>query len=140
MLSKELRQRLAEEYHYAVVKMQDSPEPSKKIFYFSIFYGEAQRVLNWNWDRDLALIYVTSQFVFSSLSALVNPPAVSIHPIGLEVVFTALTQAASDLATYFERMEDNTEELHQILGRVVEIGYAATGHGSYLYEKGLIQF
>ena len=140
MVNEELCQRLAKEYRYAVTKMQDSPQPSKKLFYFSIFYGEPQRIINWEWDRDLVLIYIVSQYTFNAVTALINPPAVGTHPIEYEKVFTALTQAASDLTEYFENKEENTEKLHQILGRFTEIGYASTGNGSYLYEKGLIKF
>lgn len=139
MINEELRQRLAKEYRYAVEKMQDSPQPSKKLFYFSIYFGEPQRIINLEWDRSLALISIVSQYVFTSLTALINPPALGTHPIDHEVVFMALVHAASDLAVYFENKEDNTEELHQILGRLTEIGYAATGNGSYLHEKGLIK-
>ncbi len=139
MLSKEFRQRLAKEYRYAVEKMQDSSESSKKLFYFSVFYGESQRIINLEWDRDLALIHIVSQYTFNAVTALMNPPAYGIHPINPQTVFTALIQAASDLATYFEKGEDNTEELYRILGRFTEIGYATSGNGSYLYEKGLIK-
>jgi hypothetical protein len=139
-MREELRQQLAKQYHFAATKMQDSPQTARKAYYFSILYGDSQRFLNWEWDRDLALIYAVTFYTYNNIYALTQPPARGLFPIDEEMVFGSLTQAAFDLATYLEKTGDNTEELHQILGRFAEISYAATGNGSYLYEKGLIKF
>ncbi len=140
MLREEYRQRLAQEYRYAATKMQESPQPAKKLYYFSVLFGESQRILNWEWDRDLSLIYMTSQYTYNQINLLMQPGMLGNIPIDVSMVFTALTQATFDLATYLEKTKDNTEELHQILGRFAELSYAVTGNGSYLYEKGLIKF
>ena len=138
-MREEFRQRLAKEYRYAATKMQELPQPAKKLFYFSVLYGEAQRGLNWEWDRDLALIHMVSQHAYTQVNLLLQPQMLSVVAIDASTVFTALTQAVFDLATYLEKTEENTEELHKILGRFAEISYAANGNGSYLYEKGLIK-
>ena len=136
----EFRQRLVEEYRYTATKMQESPQPAQKLYYFSVLWGEAQRILNLEWDRDLALIYMVAQSTYNQVTLLMQPQMISVSPIDISTVFTALTQATFDLATYLEKPEDNIEELHQILGRFAEISYVANGNGSYLYEKGLIKF
>ena len=135
----EFRQRLAQEYRYAATKMQESPQPDQKLYYFSVLWGEAQRVLNWEWNRDLALIYMAANHTYSQVNLLMQPQVLSVSPIDVSAVFTALIQATFDLATYLEKAGDNTEELHQILGRFAEISYVANGNGSYLHEKGLIK-
>ena len=140
MLREELRQRLVKEYRYAATKMEESPQPARKLYYFSVLYGEAQRVLNFEWNRDIALIHITSQSAYTHINTLMQLPNAGNTPFDTSAVFTALTQAVSDLATYLEKTEDNTEELYQILGRFAEISYVATGNGSYLYEQGLIKF
>lgn len=140
MLREEYRQRLVQEYRYAATKMQESPQPAKKHYYFSVLFGESQRILNWEWDRDLSLIYMTAHYTYNQMSLLMQPGMLGNVPIDASMVFKALTQAVFDLATYLEKTEDNTEELHQILGRFAGISYAVTGNGSYLYEKGLIKF
>ncbi|MBF8264660.1 MAG: hypothetical protein HW384_524 [Dehalococcoidia bacterium] len=141
-MRKELRQRLATEYRYAVTKMQKSPEAPKKLFYFSVFFGEAQRVLNWQWDRDLALIYTITQHIHTQVNATMQIPALGVFPIDWATFYEKLTQGASDLAAYYEKSEndDNREEMYQLLGRLAEIAYAISGNGSYLYEKGSIKF
>ena len=136
-MRKEYRQRLAKEYRYAVTKMQE-PQPARKPFYFSVFFGEAQRVLNLEWNRDLALIYTVTLHVYTQITA--QAPLSGQLPIDVATVYEKLTQVASELAMYFEKTEDedSREELCQILGRFAEIAYVVSGNGSYLYEKGLI--
>ncbi len=141
MLRVELRQRLAKEYRYAVTKMKESPQLPKKLFYFSVFFSEAQRTLNWQWDRDLSLIYAVTQFAHTQINAGMQTQALTqALPIDWNAVYDKLILVASDLTTYFEKTEkDSGDELFQILGHFAEIAYTATGNGSYLYEKGLIK-
>ncbi len=141
-MREEFRQRLAKEYRYAATKMQQDNDPGKKLFYFSVFFGEAQRVLNLEWDRDLVLTFLISQQVHTQINAGIQTRLFRLLPLDTSVIYDQLTNIASDLAACFEKKEDQSskEELHQILGRLAEISYVVTGNGSYLYEKGLIKF
>lgn len=141
MLREEFRQRLAKEYRYAATKMQQATQPAKKLYYFSVFFGEAQRILNLEWDRDLALTYTVTQHAYTQINPTTQTPLFGLFPIEGSMVYEQLTQIASDLAAYWEKMEKkgSREELCQIMGRFAEIAYAASGNGSYLYEKGLIK-
>ncbi|MFC1845791.1 hypothetical protein ACFLYM_00050 [Chloroflexota bacterium] len=141
-MKNEYRQRLAKEYRYAVTKMQETQPLPNKLFYFSVFFGDAQRVLNWEWDRDLALIHLVTQHVHTQFNgALQQPPQAQVAPVDWVTATDRLTQAASDLATYFEKAEseNNKEVLYQILGWLAEIAYAVSGNGSYLFERGSIK-
>ena len=90
-MRKEFRQRLAKEGRNVATKIQESTEPAKKLYYFSVLYLEAQRVFNQEWDRDLVLIYMTGQFTFNHLNVFIQPPARSVFPIDGTIVFAALT-------------------------------------------------
>ncbi len=140
-MREEFRRRLAKEYRYAVTKMQET-QPAQKLFYFSVIFGEAQRVLNWEWNTDLALIYTVTQHVYTQINTVMQASALTqVLPIDWTAVYDKLTLVASDLAAYFEKTDnEGSEELCQILGRFAEIAYAVSGNGSYLYEKGLIKF
>ena len=141
-MREEFRERLAKEYRYAVTKMQESPQPDRKLFYFSVLFGEAQRVLNLEWDRDLVLIFWVTQQVHTQMNTSIQTGLLRSLPLDVSIIYEQLTNIASDLATYFEKPEDETnkEDLCQLLERLAEINYVATGNGSYLYEKGLIKF
>ena len=139
MFREEYRRRLAKEYRYAVTKMQEAPEPTRKLFYFSVFFAEAQRVLNLEWDADLALIHVITRQVYTQINTVLQTPGLlQTFPIDWTTVLDKLTEAASYLTAHFEKAENesNKEELYQMLGYLAEIWFAVTGNGSYLYEKG----
>lgn len=141
MLSEEYRQRLANEYRYAVTRMQQEGQPVRKLFYFSVFFGEAQRVLNFEWNRDLALIYTVTFHAYEQINAAMQSPVLMQLPIDWTAIYDNLTLAASDLAAYLEKAKnDGGQELCQILGRLAEISYIASGNGTYLYGKGSFKF
>ena len=138
-MREEFRQRLARECRYAVTKMQEVTQPVKKLFYFSVFFGEAQRVLNWEWNTDLALIQMVAQQVYTQINTAMQMPGIGqTIPLDWANFFDKLTSVSSELAAYFEKAEneDSKEELYRILGRFAEIAYAVSGNGSYLLEKG----
>ncbi|MGD0353285.1 MAG: hypothetical protein ABSB38_07305 [Dehalococcoidia bacterium] len=138
-MQEEFRQRLEKEYRYAVTKMQEVTQLASKLFYFSVFFGEAQRVLNWEWNTDLALIHMVTKQVYTEINTTIQMSGPGqTPPIDWTTVSDKLTQVASDLATHFERAENegSKEELHRILGHFAEVAYAVSGNGSYLYEKG----
>lgn len=138
-MRKEYRQRIANEFRYAATKMKEVAPPQKKLFYFSVIFGEVQRVLNWEWDRDLALISLVTQHTHTQLTAqgaLIG----AVLPIEWPTIYGKLTEVASDLATYFEKEKPGSRaELCEILGRLAEVGYATSGNGSYLYERGILK-
>jgi len=138
MLSKEYRQRLAKEYRYAVTKMQEAKDPGRKLYYFSVLFGEAQRTLNWGWNRDLVLIYTVTLHVHTQVNGAMRMPTGQILPIDWASLLEKLTQGSSYLAAYFERAENESskEELYQILADFAVIAYAVSGNGSYLLERG----
>jgi hypothetical protein len=141
-MREEYRQRLAKEYSYAVTKMQEVTQPAKKLFYFSVFFGEAQRILNLEWDTGLALVHLITQQVYTQINGAIQVSGLAqTLPIDWTVIIDKLTQTASDLATYFEKAENEgkKEELYRILGSFAEIAYAVSGNGSYLHEKGSLK-
>jgi len=140
-MRKELRKRLASEYRYAVTKMNEDTQPAKKMFYFSVFFSEAQRSTNWEWDSSLSLMHVVVQHAHTQITNAMNNAAIGqIVPTDWKTVHDRLASVANDLAAYFERAEDEDKELFSILCRLMEVSYAVSGHGSYLHEKGTFKF
>jgi hypothetical protein len=138
-MREELRHRLASEYRYAVTKMQETTQAIQKMFYFSVFFGESQRILNLEWNAELALIHMVTLHVHTQINTtLQTPPLMQALPIDWTSVINKLTEVSSDLAAYFEKAgnESSKEELCRILECFAEIDYATSGNGSYLYGKG----
>jgi len=143
-LPKNLHQRLAEEFRFIADKMHEENDPARKLYLFSGMYGEANRLLNWTWDRDLVLLHNVLQNTHQLFSGRLQAVASGDRAFRLSgELFELLTQAADDLAEYMlaEYMEEEGQkpDLCELLGRFAELSYATTGNGNYLSEKGLLK-
>lgn len=142
MLNREIRDRLAKEYRYASIKMEEAELPARKLFYFSVLFSEAQRILNMEWDRELCLVHAIAHHAHSQINSVIQTAPVTQQavPVAWEAIFKGLTKAMSDISTYFEsETGENNGDLLSIVCRIAEIAYASTGNGSYLYEKGMLK-
>ena len=120
--------------------MVGTTNPNEKLYYFSVFFGECTRVLNWHWDRELVMIWAITQFTQTQAGLRLQSTRQG-EPVAVltKEFFDALTESAVALADYVEN-KGTEQELHQILGRMSELSYATTGNGFYLLQKGLFDF
>lgn len=132
-LPEDLQDKLAKECRFAADKLRTVQDPIGRLFYFSAMHSEISRILNWHWDQDLALLHTVLQTLHGNLNARVGLPSTA----GL---YNHLPEIADNLATYIDGRKDNTKEFHTILKRIASVNYAATPHGHYITEKGLIKF
>jgi hypothetical protein len=142
-MHEEYRARLATEFKYALSKMQEANEFSKKLYYFSVFFGEAQRVLNFEWDSDLALIYTLTQNAHAQINGALQAPGIlQTIPCDLTAINVKLVEVSSKLVSYFEMEEKKAtkDKLLEISRGLAEIAYAVNGNGCYLIEKGSFVF
>ena len=136
LLPDDLHKRLADEYRFAADKMAASKDPQRQLYFFSVFFGEAVRLLNWTWDRDLVLLHNILRDTHQQINGRLQGGEAVIR-IQSDLM-NALNQAANDLATHVEN-KGSSQELHDLLGRFAELSYLSTGNGSYLFEKGHIK-
>jgi len=135
-LPDDLHKRLADEFRIGATRMLATTNADEKLYYFSTFFGESTRVLNWHWDRELALIWAITQFTQTQAAVRLQSSRQG-EPVARLTTefFDALTETAVALADYVER-NGTEQELHKILGRLGELSYVTTGNGFYLLEKG----
>ena len=69
--------------------MQQETQPAKKLFYFSIFFGEAQRMLNLEWDRDLVLTFMVTQQVYTQINAATQTSSILQLPMDGSIIYAA---------------------------------------------------
>jgi len=137
-LPESIRERLRNEFRFAVDSMAAAPDLAKKLFFFSALYGEANRSLNEHWDTELALVHLVLVSAHRDISGRISQPP----PLSGEVpqeLPEALTKAAADLVELFEDSKQDTAKLYEVLARIAEVAYTATGNGNYLYLKGAVK-
>jgi hypothetical protein len=137
-LPKSVRERLASEFRFAATKIGEAPEISGKVYYFSVFYGEATRQLNMHWDADLALLWSVTQTACLTINTrLATTPVYLGIPDGF---LQAMDEVSNELAAAFEGEDVDVPRLCAALARVAELTYVVTGNGAYLHQKGMIRF
>ena len=137
-LPEELRQRLSGEFHYAARRMEAAPGLPSKLYFFSVFFAEAGRILNLAWDDDVALVHMVCQATHGQINArlqLATSGADTVVGIPKDLP-VALGQIASDLADLFDTPTLDKAVLEEVLARLSAIAFATTGNGGYLFMKG----
>lgn len=138
-LPEELRQRLIMEYRFAAEQMQETDDPYESLYYLSVFFGEASRVLNWHWDSELALLHVVIMAAQQGTSNALAKMTTGERVVKITPAFiNAITQAAVNLAEWMDH-NGTSEQFLTIMARFAELGYATSGNGYYLMTRGYIK-
>jgi hypothetical protein len=142
-LDKSLRKRLAGEFDFAAQQMAQSKDLMTKLYFYSAFYAEVERVLNQQWDANLSLLHLVLTSSHATMMARMNMIiAGADRVIGIPNEFPdALTKTAAELASLFqgEDVDVDEDKLFMILARLAELAYITQGNGHYLYLKGKIK-
>jgi len=140
-LPKPIHERLAQEFILAASKVAEADGIAAKLYFFSVFFGEAGRQLNLHWDPDLALLFVVGQAACTGIGNRPKLPAgAGFPPDGISDQFLrALDEVSNELATAFAGSEIDLPRFYAALARTAELTYITTGNGAYLYQKGLVK-
>lgn len=140
-LPKDVRHRLAQEFHYASQKMDEVPDLPSKLYFFSVLYGESQRALNLAWDDDLALLHMVCEAAYQQINTRIQLAVSGAdRVVGIQKELPqVLSEIARKLALLFETPEIDRLELERLLSRLAVITYATTGNGAYLHIKGQLK-
>ena len=136
-LSPDMQKRFTDEVHFVVKSMKDTNTPAEKLYFFSAGYAMAQRIINLEYEPELAFIQQVLQLVYNMVNARLlamsmrQEAGVSI-PDGL---FSSLEEALEEMV---DRIEQGVET-YPALQRIVNLAYSTTGNGYYLYLKGLLK-
>jgi hypothetical protein len=120
------------------MKMREESDLFRKVYFFSALFTEISRILNWHWDRDLVLLHWVLQATHANLTPRVQTTSPGQNLALAGALLEPLTQIAEGLAEYMER-GGKGRGLYELIGRVAEIGYLSTQHGSYVMEKELVR-
>ncbi len=136
-ISQDSRKTIADEFEYVAKRMKEEQQLPTKLYFFTGSYNILHRIYNLEFDPSLLLIHnvlqSTYEFVSGRLGSIVTGQerVVSI-PQGL---FDSLADTLKQLGNAIRNNEDFVEPLQ----RIVMIGYATTGNGYYLYQKGILK-
>ena len=136
-LSPDMQKRFTDEINFVIKNMKNTDNPTEKLYFFSAGYAMAQRIINLEYEPELAFIQQVLQLVYNMVNARLlamsmrQEAGVSI-PDGL---FSSLEEALEEMV---DRIEQGVET-YPALQRIVNLAYSTTGNGYYLYLKGLLK-
>ena len=137
-LTTSLRENLVREIRFASENMHKTENIPDKMFFFSAVYGELTRTFNFEYNPSLVFIHQVIHQVFDLINAKINISSQQKGSIASSIpanLFNKLETSLNDLADKIERDENYC----QVLESIANLGYSATGNGSYLYYKGVIK-
>jgi len=136
-LSPDMQKRFIDEVNFVIKNMKNTDNPTEKLYFFSAGYAMAQRIINLEYEPELAFIQQVLQLVYNMVNARLlamsmrQEAGVSI-PDGL---FSSLEEALEEMV---DRIEQGVET-YPALQKMVNLAYSTTGNGYYLYLKGMIK-
>ena len=136
-LSPDMQKKFIDEVNFVIKNMKNTDNPTEKLYFFSAGYAMAQRIINLEYEPELAFIQQVLQLVYNMVNARLlamsmrQEAGVSI-PDGL---FSSLEEALEEMV---DRIEQGVET-YPALQRIVNLAYSTTGNGYYLYLKGMLK-
>ncbi len=132
-LSKTMTRMFVEELRYVHKKMTETNDLEEKLYYFSAIYGEAQRIVNIEFDEELVFIHQVTQLVYSQIQQRIlmikNGQLVK---IGLP---NNLLDSLSGMVDEMAKCIENGDKTYTILEKMTILAYSTTGNGYYVIQK-----
>lgn len=118
--------------------MEEEADIAKKLYFFSVTYGECSRLLNQAWDDDVSLVHAVCQSAHQQIDARLMMVATGQDRVmGIpKESGELLTLVVVSLAKLFAKPEMDRAQLAATLAKVANLAYASTGNGGYLHMKG----
>ena len=140
-LNRSLRNHLAREYEFVAKKIaSDEEHPVRKMFYFSAVYGEATRILNLEWDANLALIHQTAKDSHQQISAGIQQVAGGNQSFIVDpLLFDGLAKCVEELTQNVKLPKWDDAALFITLRRMAVLAYSVLGNGQYLSIRGKLK-
>jgi len=136
--------RLSANYRIALVNelrtvadlMSKAKTAQEKNYYFSAIFGIANRIMNFEFDPELAFLHNVINHAHTTLHGnllmVAQGQSVSTFP---PPVFDKLQEAVVELASLIEKKKAT----YPVLEKISNLAYSTTGNGYYLFLKGSLK-
>ncbi len=132
-LSSDMQKVFTDEVTTVIKHMKSVSRPEEKLFFLSAVYGAAFRIMNIQFDPELAFIHN----VVNAACGKMNANLISIKQgQGMNTfpkdIFDKIEGALEDLVAKIEQ----GDKTYTVLERISTLAYSTTGNGYYLYLNG----
>ena len=134
-LSPDMQKVFTDEVAMAIKHMKSVNTLEEKLFFLSAVHGAAFRIMNIQYDSELAFIHHVVNAAYGMMQAnlafIKQGQGVNTFP---KDVFDKLEDALEYLVAKVAR----GEQTYPILEKISNLAYSTTGNGYYLYLKGML--
>lgn len=134
-LSSEMQKVFTDEVATAIKHMKSVNTLEEKLFFLSAVYGAAFRIMNIQYDVELAFIHHVVNAAYgmmrANLASIKQGQGVNTFP---KDIFDKLENALEELVVKIEK----GEKTYPVLEKISNLAYSTTGNGYYLYLKGML--
>ena len=136
-LSDNSRKTIADEFKYVADKVRGETDPWRRIYFFSAAYAVVLRIFNLEFDPVLVLVHEVLQNAYKAIdSRLISITSGQEKTVTIpEELFGNLAKAVEELGAAIR----DDKDLSQPLQKIAVIGFATTGNGYYLHQKGILR-
>lgn len=134
-LSAELRSQLVGEMRFASKSMRNVQKPAEKLYFFSVVFGTANRIMNIEFDPELGFLHHVTATAYSTMIAALN-------------LINSGQMISTIAPNLFSRLEGQIDVLaevveadkptYYVLQEIANLAYSMTGNGYYLFLKGAV--
>ena len=134
-LSPDMQKVFTDEVATAVRHMKSVNTLQEKLFFLSAVHGAAFRIMNIQYDTELAFIHHVVNAAYNmmqaNLASIKQGQGINTFP---KDVSDKLENALEELVVKIEK----GEKTYPVLEKISSLAYSTTGNGYYLYLKGLL--
>jgi len=135
-LSMDMQKLFTDEVGFVIERMKEAKDPATKLYFFSAAYGVANRIMNIEFDPELAFMHNVLNAAYGTINGRVIALSSGQETgVGIPVkLFARLEEALEEMINKIQQ----GEETYPVLEKISNLAYSTTGNGYYLYLKGLL--
>jgi len=135
-VSKEMQELFANEIDFVLQRMKESNDAAAKLYFFSGVYACALRIINIEFDVELAFVHHVLQAAHQMIDGRITrlQQGMDRHIVLPEKFFDRLQEALEEMLSKIKQ----GEETYPVLQTIFNLAYSTTGNGYYLYLKGVL--
>ena len=133
-VSQKLKAHTLSEFDIAIAKLKEQISLDERLYYFSATFGAIYRVMNTECSTGLIFLHHALNIAHTAFQARIQAQSRGVErPIEIDqAMVDTLIVLTENLRERISEDQDSTD----ICVRLINLSYATTGNGYYLYKKG----
>ena len=137
-IPQKLKTHTIKEFEFALTKLKEQSSLEERLYYYSALFGEVYRIMNIECSPELVFLHQVLNTVHTAFQVRLQAMTRGAErPVTIdERMLDALISLTESLVERIKADSDSTD----VCIRLMNLAYATSGNGFYLYQKGELEF